>query len=83
MRIGSVSVRVAKPCARCVVTTTDQQTGARGVEPLRTLATFRSSHDSRGEVMFGQNAIPDGEGTLRVGDAVTIDEHEHEPLAPS
>jgi uncharacterized protein YcbX len=78
IRIGTVSVRVAKPCARCVVTTTDQQTGARGVEPLRTLATFRSSRDSRGE-MFGQNAIPDGEGILRVGDTVTIDEE----LAPS
>ena len=75
LRIGASGLRVAKPCARCVVTTTDQQTGARGVEPLRTLATFRNVG---GEVMFGQNAIPENEGVLRVGDAVVIDE----PVVP-
>jgi uncharacterized protein YcbX len=69
IRIGDLTVRIAKPCGRCVITTTDQQTAARGVEPLRTLATFRKSGN---DVMFGQNAIPDGEGVLRVGDAVTV-----------
>jgi hypothetical protein len=67
--IGDIALDIVKPCARCLVTTTDQATGERGVEPLRTLATYRKvgSH-----VMFGQNAIHRGQGTLRVGDAVRV-----------
>jgi uncharacterized protein YcbX len=67
--LGRVAFRVAKPCARCVVTTTDQETGARGPEPLRTLATYRRSGD---RVLFGQNLIHDGLGRLRIGDRVEI-----------
>jgi uncharacterized protein YcbX len=63
-RIGAVEFDVAGPCARCATTTIDQETGARGVEPLRTLATFRRQGN---EVMFGQNAIHRGPGEIRVG----------------
>jgi uncharacterized protein YcbX len=66
-RIGDVRFRVVKPCARCVVTTTDQATGERGHEPLRTLATFRRRD---GEVFFGQNVVHEGVGPLRVGEAL-------------
>ncbi len=69
IRIGEVRFRVAKPCARCVITTTDQVTGARGQEPLRTLARHRNAG---GGVLFGQNLVPEGPGTLRVGDALTV-----------
>jgi uncharacterized protein YcbX len=69
IRIGALEFRVVKPCARCVVTTTDQATGRRGAEPLRTLATYRQRD---GGIMFGQNLIPDGEGDLRMGDAVEV-----------
>ena len=41
--IGDIGFRAVKPCDRCVVTTTDQETAERGVEPLRTLATFRQA----------------------------------------
>lgn len=61
-----------KPCARCIVTTTDQATGERGGpggEPLRTLARFRRR---RSEVFFAQNLVPDATGTIRVGDAVEV-----------
>lgn len=68
--IGGVPFRVAKPCARCAITTTDQQTGERGKEPLKTLATYRKVG---GSVYFGQNLIPDGVGTLRVGDALNVE----------
>lgn len=68
-RIGAVEFDVAGPCARCATTTTDQETGARGVEPLRTLATFRREGN---EVMFGQNAIHRGPGEIRVGDPVEV-----------
>ncbi len=67
--IGEVTFRVAKPCGRCVVTTTDQRTAERGKEPLRTLARHRRSGD---QLIFGQNLVPEGTGTLRVGDPVRI-----------
>lgn len=69
IRIGGLTMRVAKECVRCVATTTDMQTGARGVEPLRTLATFRRGKDG---VEFGQNLIPDEVGALRIGDPVEV-----------
>ncbi|GGU46458.1 MOSC domain-containing protein [Streptomyces lavendofoliae] len=69
LAIGEVTFRVAKPCARCVVTTTDQRTGHRGKEPLRTLARHRLTDR---KMLFGQNLIPERTGTLRVGDPVEI-----------
>ncbi|MDJ0460277.1 MOSC N-terminal beta barrel domain-containing protein [Streptomyces sp. H27-C3] len=67
--IGGVTFRVAKPCGRCVVTTTDQGTAERGKEPLRTLARHRRAG---GQLIFGQNLVPERTGTLRVGDPVAI-----------
>jgi len=67
--LGGLTVRVAKPCERCVITTTDQETAARGVEPLRTLAKFRRRDN---DVLFAQNAVPDAPGSIAVGDAVTV-----------
>lgn len=67
--IGEVAFRVVKPCGRCVVTTTDQRTSERGKEPLRTLARHRRVGR---DLHFGQNLIPDGTGTIRVGDPVRI-----------
>jgi uncharacterized protein YcbX len=68
IHVGGIPMQVVKPCARCVVTTTDQATGRRtGDEPLRTLATFRRQDD---KVMFGQNLVHYGIGILRVGDPV-------------
>jgi uncharacterized protein len=69
VRIGGIAFRVAKPCARCVITTVDQQTGVAGKEPLRTLARFRKFG---GKALFGQNLIPDSPGTLRVGDPLEV-----------
>ena len=69
IQIGAVVLRVVKPCGRCVVTTTDQATGERGQEPLRTLATYRRRD---GEVMFGQNLVHERPGRLCVGDEVLL-----------
>jgi uncharacterized protein len=71
-RIGSVPFRVAKPCGRCVVTTTDQITGERGTQPLKILAARRRFGKS---LVFGQNVIPDSPGLIRVGDPVEITEY--------
>jgi uncharacterized protein YcbX len=67
VRVGTVEFRVPKPCDRCVVTTTDQETGERGREPLRTLARFRNIDQG---LLFATNLIPDGPGHIAVGDPV-------------
>lgn len=69
LAVGEVTFRVARSCGRCVVTTTDQLTGERGKEPLRTLAGHRKQ-DNR--LIFGQNLVPEHTGTVRVGDEVKI-----------
>ncbi|MEU1460475.1 MOSC N-terminal beta barrel domain-containing protein [Streptomyces sp. NPDC005727] len=69
LSIGEVPFRVAKACARCVVTTTDQDTARRGREPLHTLARHRRTG---GRLLFGQNLVPLGPGTIRVGDPVRV-----------
>lgn len=57
---GAVRLKVAKPCDRCVITTTDQISGERtGEEPLKTLKEFRFDRNLRG-VLFGQNMILTG-----------------------
>ncbi|GAA4791252.1 MOSC domain-containing protein [Streptomyces ziwulingensis] len=66
--IGEVAFRVAKPCGRCVVTTTDQGSAVRGREPLHTLGRHRRHG---GKLVFGQNLVPLSRGTIRVGDPVT------------
>lgn len=81
IRVGEVTFRVAKPCARCVVTTTDQETGTRGVEPLRALATFRRGPN--GGVLFGQNLVQESRGTVRVGDEVEVLERVPAQRAPA
>lgn len=71
-QIGALTFRAGGPCARCVVTTTDQDTAERGKEPLRTLATYRRDSQDSGNVNFGQNLIHETKsGVLRVGDSVT------------
>ncbi|TVQ53036.1 MAG: MOSC domain-containing protein [Spirulina sp. DLM2.Bin59] len=71
LSIGAVNFKAVKGCDRCIVTTTDQHTGARNPnkEPLKTLATFRQR---QGKVYFGENLIPQTEGVIQVGDEVTI-----------
>lgn len=68
-RIGTLELAAVKPCDRCVLTTTDQETGERGPEPLRTLATYRKAN---GKVLFGQNVVHRGPGRLTVGEVVRV-----------
>jgi len=70
LAIGEVVLRMVKPCVRCQVTTTDQETAQVGREPLPTLAMYRQD-DAFGGVKFGMNAVvAAGEGgTIAVGDA--------------
>ena len=71
LRVGEVEFEVTHRCARCVVTTIDQQTGTkdRSGEPLKTLAKFRRDADG---VYFGMNLVPRSAGTVKVGEQVLI-----------
>lgn len=72
LRIGPVTFRVAKRCDRCVFTTIDPDTAAKGHEPLFALARHRRWDN---KVWFGVNIIPDapsGDAVIRPGDPVEI-----------
>ena len=68
-RIGGLPFRAVRGCSRCVLVTIDPQTAAKGPEPLRTLATYRTAGS---KVKFGQNVTGPAQGTIRVGDAVEV-----------
>ncbi len=74
VEIGGITFDLVKPCARCIMTTQDQVTGERiGGNPIQGLAEKRMSADRRVPgVLFGWNAVPRNEGTLRLGDEVKI-----------
>jgi uncharacterized protein YcbX len=67
--IGSTQFIGVKPCARCALPTVDPDTGEKGVEPLRTLSTYRK-FDTK--VNFGQNLIAVDHNEVHVGDLVTL-----------
>lgn len=69
IRIGEIRFRVSKPCARCIVTTIDQETSVKGTEPLATLAQYREVGN---KVMFGQNLVALNKGVIHIGDEVEI-----------
>jgi hypothetical protein len=72
IQIGEVIFTVVKPCSRCIITTTDQQTGTRDEtkEPLRSLGTFRQFAEQG--VMFGENMTSQTTGAVRVGDSIQV-----------
>jgi len=69
IRIGQLEFRVPQACGRCVVTTTDQETGARGKEPLHTLGRYRNLSQ---KLRFGVHLIPVTTGRINVGDTISI-----------
>ncbi len=63
----------ATHCERCVVTCTDQETGARSIEPLATLKSYRHREGGyAGGVMFGAYMGVEGTATIRVGDTLAV-----------
>lgn len=69
IRIGQMAFDLVKPCSRCVTVCVDQQTGEKGEEPLKMLASYRKENQ---KIFFGQNAIHGSVGRLTVGDPVEI-----------
>jgi len=70
----AVELQYVTKCERCIMTTTDQKTGERPTkEPLKTLATYRKWEDKYASgLVFGAYMTVGREGTLAVGDRLTI-----------
>ena len=64
-----VVVDVVKPCARCSIISVDPRSGVQGVEPMRTLATYRRRGS---DVYVGQNALARTPGRVRTGATVRV-----------
>ncbi|MFI0368345.1 MOSC domain-containing protein [Actinomadura sp. 1N219] len=72
LRGGGADIELIKPCGRCVIINTDQETARRAPHPLRALAGYRTQRfDGSRAVMFGRLGIPRALGVLRVGDELT------------
>jgi uncharacterized protein YcbX len=67
--IGDITFTAVKPCARCVLTTIDQEQAVKGAEPLKTLSAYRTN---KNKVLFGQNLLHTNTGKIKVGDKVII-----------
>jgi uncharacterized protein len=67
--IRNVTFYGVKLCARCVMTTIDQETAVAGKEPLKTLARYRNKNQ---KIMFGQNLAHEGLGQINVGDQLEV-----------
>lgn len=67
--IKGISFYAVKACARCVISTINQQTGVAGKEPLKTLSTYRKANN---KIYFGQNVLSEERGIINVGDEIKI-----------
>ncbi|MEZ4903039.1 MAG: MOSC domain-containing protein [Spirosomataceae bacterium] len=68
--IGNILFYGVKPCARCILTTVNPETGEiDGKEPVKTLSTYRKRNN---KIYFGQNLLTQQIGTLKIGDEISI-----------
>lgn len=75
--INGLKLYGVKPCARCVMTTINQQTAEKGKEPLKTLASYRKTGV---KILFGENFIPEVEGQITAGDSVEVLKFKSAPI---
>lgn len=71
---ASAELRFVTVCERCVMTTTDQDTGERRTkEPIKTLSSYRRRDEKYASgVVFGTYMTAGSEGLLRVGDRLEV-----------
>ena len=66
-KIGGAKFRAVKPSVRCVITTTNQETGDRTHEPLLTLSKYRKINNG---VIFGMNLVCESTGKIKLGNNI-------------
>jgi uncharacterized protein len=69
-KIGTNRFVGVKLCGRCVLTTVNQDTGEKGIEPLATLSSYRRKE---AKVLFGQNVVAIDHDWVSVGNKILID----------
>ncbi|GAA4309483.1 MOSC domain-containing protein [Mucilaginibacter gynuensis] len=65
--INGINFFGVKLCARCVMTTINQNTAEKGKQPLKALAGYRNKNK---KILFGQNIVHKGTGAIGVGDTL-------------
>ncbi|KAI0348181.1 hypothetical protein BDW22DRAFT_1350346 [Trametopsis cervina] len=73
----SKSISLVSKCMRCLLPNVDVQTGVRDAAvPYKVIMKIRSGVDALdlSKPCFGCNGVPRGEGVIRIGDLVTVDE---------
>jgi len=77
IQINGIDFYGVKLCARCMITTIDQDSTAKNKEPLKTLFTYRKRDNN---VYFGQNLLYEGRGIIRTGDDLKIIKRKENPV---
>lgn len=67
LTIGDITLFKVQPAERCVITTIDPQTASKGVEPLKTLNSYRRVDKA---VVFGTYYLHSKPGAINIGDEV-------------
>jgi hypothetical protein len=71
VEIGEAVLFISKPVPRCAITTQDPDTGARDLDTLRTIISYRGLRD-REFVDFGVWGEVERPGRIRLGDRVEV-----------
>lgn len=73
VRLGEVELQATKTCVRCILTTSNPETGERHTlrEPLKTLAQIHKQA-GRGPI-FGMQFVATNSGTVKIGDKLKIE----------
>ena len=69
IKIGEIDFRLPKPCSRCSVPAINPQTAEVTKEPLTTLSRLRKWQN---KIYFGQNALHNSLGNLKIGQGVEV-----------
>lgn len=84
IQIGEVVIELVKPCTRCAIISTSEETGARDPAPLKALGEFRRINSPRLQgVLFGVNGVHKTLGTLITGNPVEVLEYQTSPFEDS
>jgi len=69
IKIGETTLRIVKPCSRCVIPSINPETAEREKEPLKTLVEYRKRDN---KIYFGQNVIANSVAEIMLGMSVDV-----------
>lgn len=69
IQIGQIKFNLVKPCSRCIMPSINPDNGEKEMQINQALLATRRRNR---ETYFGQNATHEGQGTISVGDSVSL-----------